>query len=61
MSRKRRSTRTGREFSKAEALDILAETRLLQMAINELNKKALRALRKPDLRVIDGGKKRQQN
>lgn len=45
----------GKRYSKAEALSILAECRLLQESIDELTRKARESL-KPRLRAIDGGK-----
>lgn len=56
MSIKKPSRRTGKGYSRAEALDILAQCALLRESIDELARQAVKALDEPKLEVIDGGK-----
>ena len=56
MSMKRTSRRSGKEFSRAEALDTLAQCKLLRMSLDVLEERAKKAL-KPRLRVVDAGKR----
>ena len=53
MSMKKGSRRNGKEFSRAEALDMLAQCRLLRMSIEALEERAKKTLQKPHLRVVD--------
>ncbi len=46
------SKKTGREFSKAEALDILTQCKAIRWSVAALEERDRNALRKPDLRVI---------
>lgn len=46
------SRKRGTKYSRAEAIDILAQTKLLQESIDALNKQAMRALMRPDLKLV---------
>lgn len=54
MSMKKSSRRSGKEFSRAEAIDILAQCKLLRMSVEALEERAKKALKQPHLRVLDG-------
>lgn len=56
MSMKKPSKRNGKEFSRAEALDVLSQCKALKWSIAALEAKAYQVLRKPQLKLISGDK-----
>ena len=44
---------TTTEFSRAEALDILAQCKLLRISLDVLEEKARERLKRPELRLIE--------
>lgn len=46
----------GTEFTRAEAVDVLAQCKAIRWSVQALEQRAHEALRKPELKVIHGSK-----
>jgi hypothetical protein len=55
MSHKTPTQATGKGYSRAEAMDVLSQCKAIRWSLDALEGKAYEALRKPELRVVDGG------
>ena len=53
----KQSKKRGREYSEAEAIDILTQCKAIRLSLDALEEKARKALNKPELTVIYGNEK----
>ena len=49
----KQSKKRGREYSEAEAIDILTQCKAIRLSLDAVEEEAKAALRRPELRVIE--------